>query len=86
MNVLLIENAPCPFCLSPDTAVMKPTKNMKPTVFCTACGTRAFIHSERANETFRWIMQQGIQFSVLAQQLQPSGQPVAAPRTASGGM
>jgi len=74
----IIEGGACPFCLATETANLRLTKKGKPWFHCEACGTRAFIHTQTAAETFRWILSSGIQFARIVQGLaaKPSVQSV----------
>lgn len=59
---MITEGGNCPFCLGVGTGNMKLDKRGAPYFTCFACGTRAFIHSPIALETFKWILSSGTSY------------------------
>lgn len=55
----LIEGGDCPFCCARGTGNLKTDKRGGPYFICIGCGTRAFIHSKYALETFSFVLRTG---------------------------
>lgn len=75
---LIIDGGDCCFCMGRGTADMARDKNGRPYTVCRACGTRAFLGSKIAADTFLWIMRRGVNFYAMskqdaAQQTAPKG-------------
>jgi len=63
---VVVDAGCCPFCLSSSTGEMRLDKNGKPYFRCLCCGTRAFIPTRIAYETFKYILSNGVSFTAMA--------------------
>lgn len=58
-----VTSGACPFCLGIGGGEMRLDKKQRPYFVCVTCGTRAFIHTEIAYRTFKWILSSGISYA-----------------------
>jgi len=78
MEPVVVDGGCCPFCMSPSGGEMRQDVKGRPYFRCMACGTRAFITSRVALDTFRWVLSSGLNYAALRQaQPVPAGVGVA---------
>lgn len=68
MEPVVVDGGCCPFCMGLATGGMRSDKKGRPYFYCCGCGTRAFIHTSVAYETFKWVLSSGLNYARMRQQ------------------